>query len=99
MAGLRVLALMICFCGAEFARAQESAAPPDQWFLRGTGKETFATSASAMVERQLRSRGISDQRVLRVMAAVPREKFVPPEVRNSAYEDGPLPIGYGQTIS
>lgn len=52
-----------------------------------------------MVERQLRSRGIDDPRTLRAMAKVPREKFVPKELASSAYEDGPLPIGYGQTIS
>lgn len=99
MARLRVLALMICFCGAEFAGAQESGTPPDQRFLRSTGKGTFATSADGMIERQLRARGISDPQVLRSMATVPREKFVPKELRNNAYDDGPLPIGYGQTIS
>jgi protein-L-isoaspartate(D-aspartate) O-methyltransferase len=52
-----------------------------------------------MVERQLRRRGISDERVLEAMAKVPRELFVPPDLRHLAYEDGALPIGYGQTIS
>jgi len=52
-----------------------------------------------MVERQLRRRGISDERVLAAMGRVPRELFVPPEVRELAYEDGALPIGFGQTIS
>ncbi|PYI92872.1 MAG: protein-L-isoaspartate O-methyltransferase [Verrucomicrobia bacterium] len=52
-----------------------------------------------MVERQLRPRGIDDARVLRVMAKVPRESFVAKELRARAYEDHPLPIGYGQTIS
>jgi protein-L-isoaspartate(D-aspartate) O-methyltransferase len=52
-----------------------------------------------MVERQLRGRGISDPQVLRAMGSVPREKFVPKELRNNAYDDRPLPIGYGQTIS
>lgn len=42
---------------------------------------------------------IKDQRVLEVMSRVPREKFVPPEVRHKAYEDKPLPIGWEQTIS
>jgi protein-L-isoaspartate(D-aspartate) O-methyltransferase len=44
-------------------------------------------------------RGINDARVLAAMAKVPREEFVPPESRAASYEDGPLPIGYGQTIS
>jgi protein-L-isoaspartate(D-aspartate) O-methyltransferase len=52
-----------------------------------------------MVEHQLRRRGIGDERVLRAMAKVPRELFVPEEVRHLAYEDGALPIGSGQTIS
>ena len=47
-----------------------------------------------MVERQLRRRGISDERVLRAMAAVPREHFVPEDVRRSAYNDSALPIGH-----
>jgi protein-L-isoaspartate(D-aspartate) O-methyltransferase len=52
-----------------------------------------------MVERQLRRRGILDERVLAAMAAVPRELFVPPDLCHHAYEDAALPIGYGQTIS
>jgi len=52
-----------------------------------------------MVELQLRRRGISDERVLRAMGRVPRELFVPEELREHAYEDGALPIGHGQTIS
>jgi protein-L-isoaspartate(D-aspartate) O-methyltransferase len=52
-----------------------------------------------MVERQLHRRGISDERVLEAMGAVPREHFVPEEVRRSAYNDSALPIGYEQTIS
>jgi protein-L-isoaspartate(D-aspartate) O-methyltransferase len=52
-----------------------------------------------MVEHQLRARGIRDERVLEAMAAVPREHFVDAGARPLAYEDGPLPIGRGQTIS
>jgi protein-L-isoaspartate(D-aspartate) O-methyltransferase len=52
-----------------------------------------------MVERQLRARGIRDERVLEAMARVPREVFVPEELRDAAYEDAALPIGHGQTIS
>jgi protein-L-isoaspartate(D-aspartate) O-methyltransferase len=53
----------------------------------------------AMVERQLRRRGIADERVLAAMRRVPRELFVPEELRGHAYDDGALPIGWGQTIS
>jgi protein-L-isoaspartate(D-aspartate) O-methyltransferase len=52
-----------------------------------------------MVERQLRRRDIADERVLAAMARVPRERFVPPELRRRAYDDAALPIGDGQTIS
>ncbi len=52
-----------------------------------------------MVEAQLRRRGITDPRVLKAMAKIPRHLFVSPEHRSSAYEDRPLPIGEGQTIS
>lgn len=52
-----------------------------------------------MVDRQLRRRGIQDERVLRAMGAVPRELFVPESQRERAYRDGALPIGQGQTIS
>jgi protein-L-isoaspartate(D-aspartate) O-methyltransferase len=52
-----------------------------------------------MVERQLRRRGIEDERVLAAMAAVPRELFVPERMRRRAYRDGALAIGEGQTIS
>jgi protein-L-isoaspartate(D-aspartate) O-methyltransferase len=52
-----------------------------------------------MVERQLRRRGIDDERVLAAMAEVPREHFVPDEIRSSAYNDSALPIGHDQTIS
>ena len=52
-----------------------------------------------MVENQLRARGIKDKRVLNAFLEVPRELFVPDEFKDKAYEDSPLPIGYGQTIS
>ena len=52
-----------------------------------------------MVERQLRDRGIADERVLEAMARVPRERFVPESERRLAYVDAALPIGHGQTIS
>jgi protein-L-isoaspartate(D-aspartate) O-methyltransferase len=52
-----------------------------------------------MVDSQLRARGISDSRVLEAMLRVPRHEFVPEAYRTRAYEDHPLPIGDGQTIS
>ncbi|HEX3041659.1 MAG TPA: protein-L-isoaspartate(D-aspartate) O-methyltransferase [Solirubrobacterales bacterium] len=58
-----------------------------------------AAERRRMVERQLRARGIEDERVLAAMAEVPREEFVPEELRGSAYADSALPIGAEQTIS
>lgn len=58
------------------------------------------TAARAeMVESQLRRRGIADERMLRAMGQVPRHEFVPEMYREQSYEDHPLPIGEGQTIS
>jgi protein-L-isoaspartate(D-aspartate) O-methyltransferase len=52
-----------------------------------------------MVDRQLRGRDIDDPAVLRAMTVVPRDLFVPSNIRSLAYEDSPLPIGHDQTIS
>ena len=52
-----------------------------------------------MVKNQLRQRGITDDRVLDAMGDVPRHLFVTEDLRDEAYMDGPLPIGFGQTIS
>ena len=52
-----------------------------------------------MVQQQLVARGINNERVLAAMGKVPREEFVPLDLRTETYEDGPLPIGHGQTIS
>jgi protein-L-isoaspartate(D-aspartate) O-methyltransferase len=59
----------------------------------------FDRQRAGMVERQLRRRDIVDPRVLAAMAEVPRHLFVPAAMRAYAYDDGPLPIGRGQTIS
>lgn len=58
-----------------------------------------AAARRRMVERQLRARGIEDERVLAAMAEVPREEFVPDDLRNRAYADSALPIAEEQTIS
>jgi protein-L-isoaspartate(D-aspartate) O-methyltransferase len=64
-------------------------------------RETDDVSARrlAMVERQIRQRGVTDARVLEVMRSIPRERFVPENAADRAYEDTPLSIGAGQTIS
>ena len=59
----------------------------------------YARERQKMVDRQLRSRGITDPRVLEVMGRVPRERFVPPELAAKAYADSALAIGVHQTVS
>lgn len=61
--------------------------------------DRFAEARRSMVEWQIRRRGIRDERVLRAMGTVPRQEFVLPPYINKAYDDEPLPIGRGQTIS
>lgn len=62
-------------------------------------RQKFKKKRRQMVEKQLKNRNITDQRVLEAMAKVPRHKFVPKEVKSSAYADHPLSIGHNQTIS
>src|SRR3954452_4922 len=64
-----------------------------------TSTDDFAERRARMVERQLRGRGIDDECVLRAMGEVPRERFLPEDVRGDAYRDGAVPIGEGQTMS
>ena len=61
--------------------------------------DPFLVLRQRMIEQDIRRRGVRDPRVLDAMATIPRERFVPPAVRTSAYEDHPLPIDFGQTIS
>lgn len=68
-----------------------TAAGQDEEALRGLREE--------MVRVQIESRGIKDRAVLDAMRKVPRHRFVPDSIRARAYEDNPLPIGEGQTIS
>jgi protein-L-isoaspartate(D-aspartate) O-methyltransferase len=78
-------------------------APPGDGGDHGHGRSDAGQSTERdrlrMVEEQLVPRGISDERVLRAMATVPRHAFVPASMRPLAYLDSPLPIGQEQTIS
>src|ERR671931_688901 len=65
----------------------------------GDGGDRYSARRARMVERQLRQRGIVDERVLAAMAEVPREAFLPPDRRRDAYRDGAVAIGAGQTMS
>lgn len=62
-------------------------------------EKLFASERQKMVRRQLKARGIRDKALLRAMKAVPRELFVPENLREFSYDDSPLPIGEAQTIS
>ncbi len=59
----------------------------------------FGAEREAMVAQQISARGVADARVLAALREVPRHRFVPPDLAARAYDDGPLPIGAGQTIS
>ena len=71
-----------------------------QDWIEGTGGDAHVRAQRRrMVERQLERRGIRDERVLEAMRTVPRERFVSPDMAEFAYDDTPLPIEEGQTIS
>ncbi len=75
-----------------------------RWLLLLYGVAVLAADPAAvrrarMVEEQIERRGVRNAAVLRAMRAVPRHLFVPEGVRELAYEDQPVPIGFGQTIS
>ncbi|MFQ5614009.1 MAG: protein-L-isoaspartate(D-aspartate) O-methyltransferase [Anaerolineae bacterium] len=106
-----VLALVMAGgCGAPAPSITPAGSPPSATARPATVTPTFAEPASPspdpfaqtrlmMVETQMRRRDISDEAVLRAMEAVPRHEFVPADFLDQAYNDHPLPIGYGQTIS
>ena len=64
-----------------------------------TEEETFTHARLELVENDIEGDGIMNKHVLRAMRTVPRHKFVPPDYVDQAYDNHPLPIGYGQTIS
>ena len=67
--------------------------------MRGRSHMQPDVARGRMVDRQLRRRGVHDERVLAAMSRVPRELFLPSDLRAKAYDDAALPIGHGQTIS
>ena len=69
------------------------------WFACSAAEQDFVAARKRMIERQIVARGITNQRVLKVMGTVPRHELVPASYRNRAYVDEPVPIGYAQTIS
>ncbi len=69
------------------------------FFGKSADSPDFDRARREMVEKQLRARGIRDERVLAAMETVPRHEFVPEKLRGRAYRDNPLAIGEDQTIS
>ncbi|MFQ5966078.1 MAG: protein-L-isoaspartate(D-aspartate) O-methyltransferase [Acidimicrobiia bacterium] len=84
-----LLVLACSTTGTQTAATLTNGPIPDEW----------ATLRTDMVEDQIAARGVSDPLVLEAMLATPRHLFVPDEYRSQAYDDHPLPIGHGQTIS
>jgi protein-L-isoaspartate(D-aspartate) O-methyltransferase len=78
---------------------QEATPAPESSAVPSDVESRFAALRRQMVDKQMRSREITDQRVLEVMERVPRHRFVPSRMQDAAYEDSPLQIGHGQTIS
>jgi protein-L-isoaspartate(D-aspartate) O-methyltransferase len=95
-----VLLLVVIGVGAFFAlRSSEPSPRTSSDGGSSAGQRGFAAQRVEMVEHQIAARGVEDPRVLAAMAAVPRHEFVPRDQVERAYSDGPLPIGFGQTIS
>ncbi|MGD0199832.1 MAG: protein-L-isoaspartate(D-aspartate) O-methyltransferase [Bryobacteraceae bacterium] len=83
------LLIVLSLLGASCLPAAPPARPGDAW----------AREREAMVRTQVQDRGVRNPDVLRVLGQVPRHLFIPEALRDQAYEDHPVPIGYGQTIS
>ena len=88
-----VAPLLLCLAAiASFGRCRAGGSP-------GNDEERFAALRAEMVAGQIAGRDVRDQRVLAALRKVPRHRFVPADWVAAAYEDRPLPIGEGQTIS
>src|SRR5512143_3795671 len=100
-AGLLLCLLVLTACSpapspaATATRAPAAGATPTVTATPASSGDGYANARQAMVEVQLQGRDISDERVLAAMGRVPRHEFVPADVLPYAYEDHPLPIGYG----
>ena len=100
MQKLKTLSSVRLYCFCLVILASTSLMLGAQGLAPGEDPETILSEARrTMIERDISRRGIKDQRLLTVMGTLPRHLFVPEEMRSSAYQDRPLPIGAGQTIS
>lgn len=90
-----VLIALLVGCAQAPVRTEEAS----QIELSGQLQNEFEAQRLEMVEKTIASRGVTDEDVLEALRRVPRHEFVPDEFLDQAYNDHPLPIGYGQTIS
>ena len=88
-----LMMLLLCACGPPAATPAVITGSPTP------ATDQFAEERERMVDEQIIPRDVTDPSVLQAMRRVPRHEFVPPEYLGQSYEDHPLPIGYGQTIS
>jgi protein-L-isoaspartate(D-aspartate) O-methyltransferase len=96
---LVAIAMLLTSCSENIAQTDQPAKMKQSRQLPDNQADPYAEERRDMVIGQLAARDITDQRVLDAMRRVPRHQFVPEPMRHRAYQDGPLPIGSGQTIS
>ena len=89
-----ILYLVIILMGFDFFRCIGAREERNR-----TPEERLAEKREKMVKYQIEKRGVKDEKVLEAMRKVPRHRFVPEDLVHKAYDDHPLPIGHGQTIS
>jgi protein-L-isoaspartate(D-aspartate) O-methyltransferase len=94
---LLLLVLTVAATAVALGQSDTPEPPPD--VAPPPGEETYERRRNRLVEQSIAGRGISDEAVIRAMRTVPRHEFVPPSRVGVAYQDRPLPIGHGQTIS
>ncbi len=87
--------IILLFLTSPFMSRYVSARPGDE--VRD--EDRFASLREQMVQQQIKARGINDPATIEAMRNVPRHRFVPTARQRQAYNDGPMPIGHGQTIS
>jgi len=100
--GILILIFLAAGCTPPASRISPTASPessPTSGLILTPAEDPFLQARLEMVKSTIESRGVNDPNVLRAMRIVPRHLFVPPNQTSLAYEDHPLPIGYGQTIS
>jgi protein-L-isoaspartate(D-aspartate) O-methyltransferase len=100
----RALLLVLLACRADTDKSPPPAPPPARAPAPGSATppvpaDPFAAARNKMVDDTIVARGITDARVIAAMRKVERHRLVPPDVRDRAYDDTPLPIGFEQTIS